>query len=365
MNIPTNGGRSNGLTPAKEKGDQRLWATKVLLVDGDRAERTHTINLLRELGFTSIIEADTGARAWSIVKNQEVGLVLCTWDLPELSGLGLLKVIRSDSHRAAIPFTLIVTDISEEQVVKAGIAGVTDIIIRPISIETFSKKIEEALRIEGDAESADFKEQFDLGEKLMNSGRYEEALVAFQRILRMYESAEVYYNIGYIKSAQGNYQEALHAFRKATEINNTFAKAYEKLAEVYTKLGRREEAQEHLEKAAEIYMERKMDAQAESALMEAIKLNPQTINVYNSLGILYRRRGDHDEAIRQYRKALRVNPQDENILYNLARVFITKKDFKTARQNLGKALEFNPNFIEAQNLLESLEHNGTTRGDNP
>jgi tetratricopeptide (TPR) repeat protein len=108
----------------------------------------------------------------------------------------------------------------------------------------------------------------------MRKGRYEEALTQFKTLLELFESAEVYYNLGYIKTAQGRYEEALIAFRRATQINSAFAKAYQKMGEVYAKMGRKDEAQSCLERAAEIYLEKQMDDSAESALLEALKINP-------------------------------------------------------------------------------------------
>jgi len=332
-----------------------LSSTTCLLVDSDSAERRAEAALIKEMGVANILQATTGTEAWSMLKHFHADLVVSAWNLPEMSGLVLLKVIRTDTASARTPVILMVEEVTRKQVLEAGEAGVSGMILRPFTKETFIKKVEETLETEEDAETVKVKEAFDEGVELMNTGRLEEALIRFKRILTLYESAEIYYNLGYIKTAQGRYEEAILAFRRATQINSAFAQAYQKMAEVYLKLGRQDEAQRCLEKAAEIYMDKNMDENAEAVFMEAIKINPNTMNVYNSLGILYRRQGRYEESVRQYKKALRVNPHDEHIHYNLARALLAVKDFEGAAQVLKQALKISYDFGEARELLRSIE----------
>ncbi|MEW5723384.1 MAG: tetratricopeptide repeat protein, partial [Thermodesulfobacteriota bacterium] len=327
----------------------------ILLVDGEEALRASQAALLRELGYREVFLSGNGTEAWAMVKNFKVDCIISAWDLDEMTGLVLLKVVRADRAHSSIPFILVVEDVTRSQVIEAGESGVTDIIIRPFSKETFRRKLEQGLFPPEDPRTAESNQWYNQGLDLMKQGRYDEALTSFQRILNAQESAEVYYNLGYIRTAQGRYEEAILAFRRATEINNAFAKAYNKMGEVYALLGRADEAQRCFEKAAEIYMEKNQDDRAEAAFMQALEVNPNTLNVYNSLGILYRRQGKYQEAIRMYRKARRVNPYDEHIHYNLARVFMAVKDFKEAAQALRRAIEINPSFAEARNMLKSIE----------
>ncbi|MBW2324715.1 MAG: tetratricopeptide repeat protein [Deltaproteobacteria bacterium] len=95
----------------------------------------------------------------------------------------------------------------------------------------------------------------------------------------------------------------------------------------------------------------------EQVLIEVIKINPNTVNVYNSLGIVYRRQGKFEEAVQQYKKALRVNPEDENIFYNLSRVYLMLNDPEKAKEAVTKATEINPDFKEAHDLLKSIDMN--------
>ena len=190
----------------------------------------------------------------------------------------------------------------------------------------------------------------------MEEERWEEASAVFQHILTLYDSPEVYYNLGYINTVLERYEEAIVYFRRATEIDQTFAQAYQRMGECYMAMGKTDEAQKLLGLASEIYSSKdKQDETRSEVLQEVMRVNPKTINIFNTLGIIYRRQGRYEDAADQYRRALKVNPKDENIHYNLARTLFELDDFKQARQNLIHALELNPAFEEAAKLLTIVD----------
>jgi tetratricopeptide (TPR) repeat protein len=102
-------------------------------------------------------------------------------------------------------------------------------------------------------------------------------------------------------------------------------------------------------------MEKNMTKEAELAFHEVLKLNPKTTNIYNSLGILYRRNRDYPNAIQAYEKAMRVDPEDENIFFNLGRAHFEGGIMKRAKLYLQRAVEICPDFTEAALLLEIAE----------
>ena len=297
-----------------------------------------------------------------MIKNFDVNLILSSWDLEqEMSGLVLLKIVRMDPAHSGIPFLLTVEEVTKTQVMEAGAAGVSDLLVRPFQKDVFVKRVNGAIWGDEDPVISEGKQYYQEGMDLMKQGNFDEALACFKRIVSIQETAEAFYNMGYIKTAQGKYEEALIAFRKATQLNNAFAKAYQQMGEIYNKLGRFDEARHSLSRAAEIFMDKNMDSDAEKTFMKVLEINPNTPNVFNSLGIVYRRQGRHDDAIRMYKKAIRVNPYDEHIHYNLARVFISAKRFSEAADILRKATAINPDFKEAKNLLKSVEMGGGAR----
>lgn len=206
-----------------------------------------------------------------------------------------------------------------------------------------------------DEEEKETEDLFNAALNMTKEGNYDEALTLCEKVLDKHEDAEVYYNIGYIKTNQKKYDEALVAFRKAVRIDNCHARAFKMMGEVYTKQGNTKNAQHFFEKAGEIFMERNMDDEAEAAFAEVIKINPSTVNIYNSLGIIYRKRKDYGGAIKQYNRALKVFPDDENILYNLGRAYIENKQIGEAKKSFEQALIVDPDFKEATKMLQAIE----------
>lgn len=330
----------------------------LLLAENAKQMLKSQLAVLRDLGYKRVITARTGTEALDILKAKPVDLVLSSWSMPEMTGIALLKVTRFDASLRELPFVLMAGSVTKGQVIEAGEAGVTDIVCLPLSPPTLRGKLKRALLSSQDPQHVEAEEHYQSGLKLMEKGRYDEALESFKRVLGVYENAEVYYNMGYISTARGEYESAIRFFRKATEINHAFARAYQKMGEAYLKLGREKAAQKAYQDAADIYLEKHMDDDAEAALQEVLKINPNTINVFNSLGIIYRRQGRYDKALVQYQKAMKVNPDDENILYNLGRAHYDMEQFEEAAEVLEKALKMNPDFKEAAGLIRNIQLRG-------
>jgi tetratricopeptide (TPR) repeat protein len=327
----------------------------IVVAEPDEPLRKGLASLLMELGPFLVVEAANGSQAWSLLRRGQGQFLIASWNMPEMSGLALLKVLRADATLAALPVMLMAEDFTKGQVIEAGEAGVSDLVLLPLSPQVLKRKLCTLLELEQDPHILEAERSYEEGLELMAQSRWEEALVAFKRVITIHENPEVYYNMGYIKTAQGRYEEAIQFFRKATQINNAFAKAYEKMGECYLELGRPKLAEQSFQRAAEIYLEKRMDDSAEHMLQEVLKLNPQTINVFNALGIIYRRQGRYQDALEQYKKALKVSPFDENIYYNMGRIYLEQRLYHEARPILRKAVEINPGFNEAAEMLRSLE----------
>lgn len=325
-----------------------------LVAEPDSAVRQAEARFLREIGFNRIIQASDGAEAWSILKRSGAGLVVAAWNMPDMSGLALLKIARTEPSFYSLPFFLVADELTKSQVIEAGEAGVSDILIRPFSPEQFKKRIQSLAQLHPDAQTEAATRSYQEGLDLMEEGRWEPALNAFRQVLSIYENAEIHYNLGYIKTAQGLYEEAIGHFRRATQINNAFAEAYRKMGECYKQLNRPDEAKEAFEQAAAIYFDKHMDRDAELVMTEVLKINPDTPNIYNSLGIVYRRTEQHEKAVAMYLKALKVNPSDEHIHFNLARAYLETGESAKAEECLIKCLEFNPDQMDARSLLQKI-----------
>jgi len=115
---------------------------KVLVVDDFSTMRRIVKNLLRDLGFTNIQEADDGSTALPMLQNGNFDFVVTDWNMPGMQGIDLLKAIRADSSLAHIPVLLITAEAKKEQIIMAAQAGVNGYIVKPFTAGTLKTKID-------------------------------------------------------------------------------------------------------------------------------------------------------------------------------------------------------------------------------
>lgn len=115
---------------------------KVLVVDDFSTMRRIVKNLLRDLGFTNIQEADDGNTALPMLQGGDFDFVVTDWNMPGMQGIDLLKAIRADAKLAHIPVLLITAEAKKEQIVMAAQAGVNGYIVKPFTAATLKTKLD-------------------------------------------------------------------------------------------------------------------------------------------------------------------------------------------------------------------------------
>ena len=118
---------------------------KVLVADDFATMRRIVKGVLKQLGFQNIVEAEDGSKALEALKKEEVGLIISDWNMPKMTGLDLLKAVRSDDGLKSIPFIMVTAEGLKENVLEAVKAGVTNYVVKPFTPEGFSEKIQAAL----------------------------------------------------------------------------------------------------------------------------------------------------------------------------------------------------------------------------
>ena len=114
---------------------------KVLIVDDFATMRRILKNILRQIGFTNIKEADDGTTAIKELKEEKFDLVLCDWNMPEMSGLELLNKVKSDDELKDIPFVMVTAEAEKKNILEAVKAGVNSYVVKPFTAETVSEKL--------------------------------------------------------------------------------------------------------------------------------------------------------------------------------------------------------------------------------
>jgi len=115
---------------------------KVLVVDDFSTMRRIIKNLLRDIGFTNISEADDGSTALPMLKEGDFDFVVTDWNMPGMQGIDLLKAIRADSKLSHIPVLMVTAEAKKEQIVMAAQAGVNGYIVKPFTAATLNTKLD-------------------------------------------------------------------------------------------------------------------------------------------------------------------------------------------------------------------------------
>ena len=115
---------------------------KILVVDDFSATRTIVINHLNKLGFSNTVQTENGISALSRLKSAFFDLVITDCSLSDMSGLDLLKQIRSDYDLKHIPVLMVTSEDLQGNIINAIKAGLNDYIVSPFEEYTFKQKLE-------------------------------------------------------------------------------------------------------------------------------------------------------------------------------------------------------------------------------
>jgi two-component system chemotaxis response regulator CheY len=118
--------------------------TKILIVDDMMTMRKLVKKSLSAMGFTDFDEAEDGAKAWvKINEKSDFNLIVSDWNMPNCSGIDLLKRVRTDSRFKNLPFVLLTAEGEAHQVKEALIAGVDNYILKPFTLDSLKEKLEQ------------------------------------------------------------------------------------------------------------------------------------------------------------------------------------------------------------------------------
>jgi two-component system chemotaxis response regulator CheY len=115
---------------------------KILVVDDFSTMRRIVKNLLTELGFSHISEADDGNTALPMLKSGDFKFVVTDWNMPGMQGIDLVRAIRADERLANLPVLMVTAEGKREQIIEAAQAGVNGYIVKPFTAQTLKEKIE-------------------------------------------------------------------------------------------------------------------------------------------------------------------------------------------------------------------------------
>lgn len=115
---------------------------RILVVDDFSTMRRIIKNVLKQLGFENIEEAEDGGQAYTKLQTGKFDFVVSDWNMPNVDGFELLKKIRSDAALKDIPFLMVTAESEKDKVVAAIQAGVNNYIVKPFTAEVFKEKMD-------------------------------------------------------------------------------------------------------------------------------------------------------------------------------------------------------------------------------
>jgi two-component system chemotaxis response regulator CheY len=114
---------------------------KILVVDDFPTMRRIVRNLLKELEFVNVDEAEDGAAGLEKIKNGNYGFVVSDWNMPNMDGLAMLQAIRADPSLSKLPVLMVTAEAKKENIIAAAQAGANGYVVKPFTAITLEEKI--------------------------------------------------------------------------------------------------------------------------------------------------------------------------------------------------------------------------------
>ncbi len=115
---------------------------KILVVDDFSTMRRIVKNILQQLGFTNIEEAEDGSVTLNKLKGGSFEFIVSDWNMPNMMGIDLLRNVRGDANLKALPFLMVTAESQKENVIEAVQAGVSNYIVKPFTADVLEQKLE-------------------------------------------------------------------------------------------------------------------------------------------------------------------------------------------------------------------------------
>lgn len=115
--------------------------TKFLVVDDFSTMRRIVRNLLKELGFNNVHEAEDGVEALAKLRSDPFDFVVSDWNMPNMTGIELLREIRADAKLKHLPVLMVTAEAKKENIIEAAKAGASGYVVKPFTAATLDEKL--------------------------------------------------------------------------------------------------------------------------------------------------------------------------------------------------------------------------------
>ena len=118
-----------------------IESTRFLVVDDFSTMRRIVRNLLKELGFVNVQEAEDGVQALSKLRADTFDFVVSDWNMPNMTGIELLRSIRADASLKHLPVLMVTAEAKRENIIEAAQAGASGYVVKPFTAATLDEKL--------------------------------------------------------------------------------------------------------------------------------------------------------------------------------------------------------------------------------
>lgn len=118
-----------------------IESTRFLVVDDFSTMRRIVRNLLKELGFVNVQEAEDGVQALSRLRAEPFDFVVSDWNMPNMTGIELLRAIRADAKLKHLPVLMVTAEAKRENIIEAAQAGASGYVVKPFTAATLDEKL--------------------------------------------------------------------------------------------------------------------------------------------------------------------------------------------------------------------------------
>jgi len=115
---------------------------KILVVDDFSTMRRIVRNLLKELGFANVHEAEDGVEALAKLRGGDFEFVVSDWNMPNMTGIDLLRAIRADAALKHLPVLMVTAEAKRENIIEAAQAGASGYVVKPFTAATLDEKLQ-------------------------------------------------------------------------------------------------------------------------------------------------------------------------------------------------------------------------------
>jgi two-component system chemotaxis response regulator CheY len=119
---------------------------KFLVVDDFATMRRIIRNLLKELGFSNVDEAEDGISALQKLRAERFDFVVSDWNMPNMTGIDLLRNIRADEQLKSLPVLMVTAEAKKENIIAAAQAGASGYVVKPFTAATLDEKLKKVFQ---------------------------------------------------------------------------------------------------------------------------------------------------------------------------------------------------------------------------